>query len=84
MCDTPVVAFVIGTACDLVNNSTGYLAKYLDVNDFCAGILQIINLSDEEKSIMSEQCRKAALATSSYQAFERQIYKVYSNVPKTL
>lgn len=84
MCGTPVVAFDIGTACDLISNNTGYLAKYLDVNDFSAGILQVINLSDEEKSTMSAQCRQAALATSSYQAFERQIYKVYKNLPKTL
>ena len=84
MCGTPVVAFDIGTACDLINKSTGYLAKYLDVNDFSTGILQLITLSDEEKIIMSEQCRQAALATSSYQAFERQIYKVYSDISKTL
>jgi glycosyltransferase involved in cell wall biosynthesis len=84
MCGTPVVAFDIGTACDLINKSTGYLAKYLDVNDFSRGILQLVNLSAEEKTTMAEQCRQAALATSSYHAFEKQIYKVYSDVPKTL
>lgn len=82
MCGTPVVAFDIGTACDLVNNKTGYLAKYLDVNDFSTGILQLISLSDEEKSSMSAQCRDAAIATSSYQAFYSQISKVYHNLQK--
>lgn len=82
MCGTPVVAFDIGTACDLVNNKTGYLAKYLDVNDFSTGILQLISLSDEEKSSMSVQCRDAAIATSSYQAFYNQISKVYHNLQK--
>ena len=84
MCGTPVVAFDIGTACDLVNSKTGYLARYLDVNDFSDGILQLISLSDEKKSVMYQQCRQAALATSSYQAFENQVYKVYNNLPKNL
>jgi glycosyltransferase involved in cell wall biosynthesis len=80
MCGTPVVAFNIGTACDLINNTTGYLAKYMDANDFSAGILQLISLSDEEKTTMSAQCRQTALATSSYKAFESQIIKVYKKI----
>lgn len=84
MCGTPVVAFNIGTACDLIKNDTGYLAKYLDVNDFSDGILRIIMLSDEEKSVMSERCRQVAMSTSSYKAFESQICKVYNRLPKTL
>lgn len=84
MCGTPVVAFDMGTACDLINKSTGYLARYLDVNDFSMGILDLIKLSAEEKAAMSVKCRQAALATSSYQAFENQICKVYANMSKAL
>ncbi|RZA01940.1 MAG: glycosyltransferase [Sphingobacteriaceae bacterium] len=80
MCGTPVVAFNIGTACDLINDNTGYLAQYLDVNDFSEGILKLINLSDEEKKAMSAQCRQVALNTSSYKAFENQITKVYNKL----
>ncbi len=83
MCGTPVVAFNIGTACDLINSKTGYLANYMDINDFSTGILKVISLGEEEKSTMSVQCRQAALATSSYQAFEGQICKVYKKIKTT-
>ncbi|GAB2975168.1 hypothetical protein GCM10027049_07110 [Mucilaginibacter puniceus] len=80
MCGTPVVAFNIGTACDLINSTTGYLAKYLDANDFSDGIFKLINLNDDEKSSMSAQCRQVGLDTSSYKAFENQITKVYKKI----
>lgn len=80
MCGTPVVAFNIGTACDLLNDTTGYLAQYLDANDFSDGIFKLINLNDDEKNLMSAQCRQVALDTSSYKAFEDQISKVYKKL----
>ncbi len=80
MCGTPVVAFNIGTACDLINDTTGYLAKYLDANDFSDGIFKLINLNDDAKNAMSAQCRQVGFATSSYKAFENQITKVYKKL----
>ena len=40
MCGTPAVAFNIGVAYDIINDKTGYLAKYRDSEDFCKGIIK--------------------------------------------
>jgi glycosyltransferase involved in cell wall biosynthesis len=80
MCGTPVVAFNIGTACDLVNDDTGYLAEYKDASDFCHGILRLLELKNEEKKTLSEKCCEASLNKSSYKAFENKILEVYVNL----
>lgn len=41
-CDIPVVGFNVGGIPDLVNEKTGYLAKYLDSNDLANGIIKLI------------------------------------------
>lgn len=54
---TPVVAFPIGVAEDLVvHKKTGYLAKYKDVEDVLNGVLYIHDLDDNDKKIMSDNC----------------------------
>lgn len=80
MCGTPVVAFRIGTACDVVNDSTGYIARYKDTDDFSDGILKLLMLNDNEKIMLSIKCREMALRTSSYEAFANQIKKVYQEM----
>ena len=77
MCGTPVVAFNMGTASDLVNMETGYLAEYKDENDFCAGILKLVELSNEQKEQLSFHCREIALMTSSYDSFRKRILDIY-------
>ncbi len=77
MCGTPVVAFNIGTALDVVVKETGYLAKYKDTDDFASGILKLLAMSLEEKEKMSQKCREIALQTCSYEAFERHIYEAF-------
>lgn len=53
----PVVSFPIGVADDLViHKTTGYLAKYKDVEDVSNGILYIYGLDDNEKKLMSDNC----------------------------
>jgi glycosyltransferase involved in cell wall biosynthesis len=61
-CGTPMVSFKIGGVPDLVRPGiTGYLAQPEDAQDFCNGIVQLLedgNLRDR----MSQQCRAIALA----------------------
>jgi glycosyltransferase involved in cell wall biosynthesis len=78
MCGTPAVAFNIGTACDIINDKTGYLARYKDSKDFCNGIIQIITKSDTELNEMSETCRIQSLERSSYQGFRNRILSSYN------
>ena len=56
-CGTPVVSFPIGVALDLIKHKgTGYLAKYLDVDDLAKGIGYIYNMPPEESRMCSERC----------------------------
>ena len=68
-CGTPMVSFKVGGVSDLVRpNETGYLAEAENVQDFCQGIVQL--LEDEPlRKKMSANCR--AIALSEY-PLERQ------------
>jgi glycosyltransferase involved in cell wall biosynthesis len=61
-CGTPIVSFKVGGVPDLVRPGvTGYLATPEDAQDFCNGIVQL--LEDEAlRDRMSQQCRAIALA----------------------
>ena len=63
-CGTPTVAFKIGGVPDLVRDGiTGYLATPEDTEDFCQGIVRLL----EDEALchkMSQNCR--AIATSEY------------------
>lgn len=62
MCGTPVVAFEMGVALDLVhNNETGYKAKLKNMEDFAAGIESIIRLNQFDYNKMSTNCREFGL-----------------------
>jgi glycosyltransferase involved in cell wall biosynthesis len=69
MCGTPVVAFDMGVAQDLVHTGeTGYLAELKNSEDLASGIRYILELSDNEAISMSEQCRSLALEVTSPRA----------------
>lgn len=79
MCGTPVVAFDMGVARDLVlNGKTGYKARYQDAVDFSAGIEQMLAQTSEQRKQMAKACRCIALETSSYAAFRHRIERCYS------
>lgn len=62
MCGTPVVAYEMGVALDLVHTGeTGYRAKLKDSKDLAAGIKFILELNDLEYKKMSAKCRETGL-----------------------
>ena len=66
MSGTPVVAFAMGVALDIVKTGeTGYLAKWNDAADMATGIEYILNISKEAYAQMSRDCRDLALKTYS-------------------
>ncbi|MCM1021799.1 MAG: glycosyltransferase [Muribaculum sp.] len=71
-CGTPVVAFRMGTALDVIDGQgTGVCAPLGDVEAFAAGIDTIYRLSPEEYAAMRALCREVAQNRHSYQAFAR-------------
>lgn len=77
MCGTPVVAFNMGSATDLVRTGeTGYLARHKDTADLAKGINYIISLNELEYAKMSENCRSLAMKLFSTPVFNEQIEKL--------
>jgi glycosyltransferase involved in cell wall biosynthesis len=80
MCGTPVIAFNIGVAIDLViSKKTGYCAKHENLDDLVYGLNYIYNLNDMEKKTMANECRNLALSEFSYRAFAANIENSYLN-----
>ena len=66
MCGTPVVAFEMGLAIDLViTQKTGYSAKLYDSSDMAKGIKYILNMEEEETKAMSMNCYNLGLKLCS-------------------
>ena len=80
MCGTPAVAFNIGVAYDIINEKTGYLAKYKDSKDFCNGIIKLISKTNEDLQEISRECRNQSLQRSSYKSFRDGIVDAYDKI----
>ena len=62
MCGTPVVAFKMGVAIDLViQGSTGYTAVLRDSKDLAQGLYNVLSLGEDDYKKMSKNCRELAL-----------------------
>lgn len=80
MCGTPVVAFKMGVAIDIVKTGeTGYLAKWNDAEDMAHGINYILDLNQKDYQRMSVECRSMALETYSKRVFGGLIKKLFLN-----
>ena len=80
LCGTPVVAFNIGVALDLViTNETGYLAEVGEVNDLARGIVKIIGLSPIKLAIMKKKCRAVGMNKTSMRVISEKIISLISN-----
>lgn len=80
MCGTPAVAFNIGTACDIINEYTGYLAKFKDSEDFCNGIISLVTKNSTELDAISKNCRSESMHRSSYEGFSSGIINAYNMI----
>jgi glycosyltransferase involved in cell wall biosynthesis len=81
MCGTPVVAFEVGVAIDIViTRLTGYRAKRCDIDDYINGIREIYNYTDDEKIYISDNCRKYAVDNFSTKVFAENICKIYNKI----
>lgn len=84
MCGTPVVAFDMGVANDLViDNVSGYKAKLKDSKDLANGISKILMLNEIEYNALSKKCREFAIKelhpVSQIKKFENLIRNRTSN-----
>lgn len=78
MCGTPVVAFNIGVALDVVKDKgTGYVAELGNVEDFANGVISLYNTKD--RSRIRERCRALALSLFSRKAVAERIEEIYKN-----
>ena len=79
-CGTPMVSFKIGGVPDLVRPGiTGYLAQPEDTEDFCNGIVQLLeeqNLRDR----LSENCRAIALEEYPLELQAQRYIELYHQV----
>ena len=83
MCGTPVVAFEVGGAFDLVHSGiTGYRAEIKSAESLAAGIEYVLHLSVEEEETMAKQCREIALKYCSPKVQVNSFNKMFSKVVK--
>lgn len=74
-CGTPLVAFEMGTALDVLKgHDTGYCARLRDSEDLANGILQIMRLNVNKYQWMRSECRKLSLKLNSKEAFVRNLF----------
>jgi glycosyltransferase involved in cell wall biosynthesis len=79
-CGTPMVSFKIGGVPDLVRpNETGYLAEAENSQDFCQGVVQLLeNAPLREK--MSANCRAIALEDYPLELQAKRYIELYQKV----
>jgi glycosyltransferase involved in cell wall biosynthesis len=79
-CGTPMVSFKVGGVPDLLRPGiTGYLAEPENPEDFCNGIVQL--LEDESlRSHMGEQCRSIALKEYTLELQVQRYIEMYQRL----
>ncbi|WP_042341658.1 glycosyltransferase family 4 protein [Calothrix sp. PCC 7507] len=79
-CGTPMVSFKIGGVPDLVRpDITGYLAAPEDADDFCNGIVQLLE-DDNLREQMSQNCRAIALEEYPLELQAKRYIELYQQV----
>lgn len=78
VCGTPMLAFNIGVAMDLIETGvTGYKAKLFDDHDLANGLHFMLGLSAAELQVMSANCRKFALEHMTYAGYTRRLIGLF-------
>ena len=79
-CGTPMVSFNVGGVSDLVRpNQTGYLAEAENAQDFCQGIVQLLEDTPLREK-MSENCRAIALEEYPLELQAKRYIELYQQV----
>ena len=77
MCGTPVVAFEMGVAVDLViSGETGYKAKLLDIEDMANGMAYMLQLKEDEYLKLCSASRDIAIRTNSIHVVINEIFSI--------
>lgn len=78
MCGTPIVAFNIGVAMDLVRTGeTGYIAELFDTADLAEGMRYLLSLSENELDVLSANCRNYALKNFTTDIYYKKIVALF-------
>lgn len=76
-CGTPLVAFKMGAALDLlVGQNTGYSVNLKDSQGLAEGVLKILRMPYDEYRALRNHCRNYVLENNSEDAFVRQVLSV--------
>ncbi|MBD2343419.1 glycosyltransferase family 4 protein [Anabaena subtropica] len=79
-CGTPMVSFKIGGVPDLVRPGiSGYLAQPEDTQDFCHGIIQLLE-NEQLRITMSENCRAITLKEYALDLQAKRYIEIYQKV----
>lgn len=78
-CGTPIVAFEMGTALDVVKGrDTGYCAKLRDAKDFANGVKSVFDLNASDYQTLRARCRETALKLTSPNSFVQNFLHIYN------
>ena len=78
MCGTPMVTFNTGVAMDLVKTGeTGYISKLFDASDLAEGMKYLLLLDDQEREVMSFNCRNFALKTIANDVYIQRLVSLF-------
>lgn len=81
MCGTPVIAFKVGVALEMVENyQTGYLAELGDTKDFANGIIGMYESIKNREEYIRHNCRRIAMERNSYQTFASRVEEIYNSL----
>lgn len=81
MSGTPVVAFDMGVASDLIIPLvTGYIAELMNVDDLANGIVSILSLNENESTEMSNRCREQAISSCDPRNQTEKMIKFFTSV----
>lgn len=68
-CGLPVIGFSIGGITEMIgDNETGYLIPPYDCDNYRRKLEEFLNLSEDERKLISHNCREAVVRTNSYEA----------------
>lgn len=77
LCGTPVVAFEMGVALDLViNGETGYRARLKDSEDMAKGLHALLTVRPDEYRRISENCRNLGLRNCTHEVQIKEFEKI--------